>query len=181
MTQTPDTWIALLRAIGGATHAKMSMADLRAACEERGLTQVRTLLATGNLVFSSPLPEADLAVLLRQIVDSFGLDCDVFLRRPADLAAILSLNPLSDASAERPSRMLVHFMASAPDPEHAKAAENQGGPETMHIHGCEAYIDYQDGVGTSKLTPARLERLLGQRCTGRNWNTVQKLLAAAGA
>ena len=45
----------------------------------------------------------------------------------------------------------------------------------MQVHGREVFIDYLDSVGRSKLTPARLERLLGQPGTARNWNTLAKL------
>ena len=92
MTKTQH-WIGLLRGIGGATHAKMPMAALRRACEDAGLDEVRTVLATGNLVFQSPLPEEDLAATLRRVVAGFGLDNPTFLRRAAALRQVLVLNP----------------------------------------------------------------------------------------
>lgn len=36
-------------------------------------------------------------------------------------------------------------------------------------------MSYPDGVGRSKLTNAVIEKALGTRTTGRNWNTVLKL------
>ena len=55
------------------------------------------------------------------------------------------------------------------------------GPEVVRADGAHAYIIYPDGVGRSRLTHALIERKLGTRGTGRNWNTVLKLAALAGA
>lgn len=172
-----DRWIALIRAIGGATHRKMSMQALRDACEGDGLADVRTMLATGNLLVSTAEGDAALGARLRRILDGFGLCNEVFLRRPEELRAVLSANPFPEAAAERPSRLLVLFMARTATPEEIVALSEYSGPERMHVEGREVFIDYLDGVGTSKLTPAVLERRLGQPGTARNWNTIGRLAA----
>ncbi len=53
------------------------------------------------------------------------------------------------------------------------------GPETVRAKGRQAYIVYPNGIGRSRLTSKLIERKLGTRTTGRNWNTVLKLGAAA--
>lgn len=175
MAKTDQDWVGLLRAIGPATHAKMSMADLRAACETAGLTAVRTLLASGNLIFRSARPATDLVATLQRVLQSFGLDNRVFLRSTDDLRQVLALNPMPRAAAARPNHLLVLFLDRAPGPDAARALLAHGGPEPVQVHGREVFIDYLDGVARSRLTPARLERLLGQPGTARNWNTVGKL------
>jgi uncharacterized protein (DUF1697 family) len=55
------------------------------------------------------------------------------------------------------------------------------GRETVRTWGAHAYLVYPDGVGRSRLTIALIERTLGSRGTGRNWNTVLKLEAATQA
>jgi uncharacterized protein (DUF1697 family) len=55
------------------------------------------------------------------------------------------------------------------------------GRETVRAAGRQAYIYYPDGIGDSKLTLNVIEKKLGSRGTGRNWNTVLKLGALAGA
>jgi uncharacterized protein (DUF1697 family) len=49
------------------------------------------------------------------------------------------------------------------------------GREVVRAAGRHAYIVYPDGIGTSRLTVALIERKLGTRGTGRNWNTVLRL------
>jgi uncharacterized protein (DUF1697 family) len=53
-------------------------------------------------------------------------------------------------------------------------------PEEVRIHGREVYTYFPDGMGRSKLVPV-MERILKKSGTGRNWNTVTKLLGMAEA
>lgn len=46
----------------------------------------------------------------------------------------------------------------------------------VRVDGKQASVAYPDGIGRSKLTTALIEAKLGTRGTGRNWNTVLKLL-----
>ena len=54
------------------------------------------------------------------------------------------------------------------------------GREVVQAGGHHAYVVYPDGIGRSRLTSALIEKALGTRTTGRNWNTVLKLDALAG-
>lgn len=175
-----ERWVALIRAIGGATHARMSMSELRDAALSAGLGHPRTVLATGNLILDTALPEAELAGTLTKIIADFGLNNRVFLRRAEALREVMSRNPMPGAALARPNRLLVQFLDTAPAHPQIAALHQHGGPEIVKVDGSDVYIDYLDGVGTSKLTPARLERLLGQPGTARNWNTIGKLVAACG-
>ena len=51
------------------------------------------------------------------------------------------------------------------------------GPETVRVTGREAYIVYPSGQGRSLVTTNMVEKHLGTRGTGRNWNTVLKIAA----
>ena len=53
------------------------------------------------------------------------------------------------------------------------------GPEIIRHEGRELYIVYPNGIGRSKLTGSLIEKKLGTRGTGRNWNTLGKLAALA--
>ena len=55
------------------------------------------------------------------------------------------------------------------------------GPEGVELIGRNAYLVYPDGIGRSKLTIGVIEKALGVRGTGRNWNTVVKLAEMAEA
>jgi uncharacterized protein (DUF1697 family) len=51
-------YIALLRAVNVGGTGKLPMAELRSMCESVGFTNVRTYIASGNVVFDSKLAEA---------------------------------------------------------------------------------------------------------------------------
>lgn len=181
MDAPDDTWVALFRAIGGATHAKMPMAALRAAAEAAGLAEVRTLLATGNLLFRSDRSEADLRTCLDGITAGHGLGAAqrVFLRSAAEIRATLSAPAFPGAVTSRPSRVLVHFLDQAVTTSAAEALAGWAGPERCAAIGREVHVDFPEGIGQSKLTPARLERLIGAPGTARNWNTLERLVRAS--
>jgi uncharacterized protein (DUF1697 family) len=176
-----ESWVGLIRAIGPRTHRRMSMEDLRSACIGAGMREVRTLLATGNLLATSEAGEQELKARLGAILAGFGLDNAVFLRRPRELEAVLAGNPFRDAAEARPDHLLVLFLDRRPDPEATARLSRYAGPERTALRGREVFIDYAAGVGRSKLTAAVLERHIGQPGTARNWNTLGKLFAASAA
>ncbi len=179
MNDQRSPWIALIQGIGPTTHKKMSMQQLREASVQAGLDEVRTVLATGNLLFSSAADAANLKDQLAGILRSHDLANPVFLRQPHELEAVLENNPFPDAATERPSHLLVQFLDDDVEADNLAALRAYEGPERIAASGRELFLDYVDGVGDSKLTPALLTRRLGQPGTARNWNTIQKLLTAA--
>ena len=59
-----DRKVALLRGINVGRSARIAMADLRACTEDAGCTEVRTVLATGNVVLTDPRTEDELRAVL---------------------------------------------------------------------------------------------------------------------
>ena len=181
------TWIVLLRAIGGATHAKMSMAQLRAGCAKAGLDNPRTYIASGNLIVESDLPEARVRSAIEGVITAHGLligrehglNNAVILRRPADLIAVLAGPAFPDAARDRPSRLQVVFLDRAPDAAALQPLRALATTERLHLSGSELTVDYPDGIATSKLTAKAIERHLDCTGTARNWNTIGKLLDLA--
>jgi uncharacterized protein (DUF1697 family) len=178
---TAVTRIALLRAVnvGGRT---MKMADLKAMVEAIGFSDARTLLQSGNLVFSGG-EAADVEVeslLEAEAEQRFGFDVDVIVRRALEWAAMIVDNPFAREAIDDPSHLLAMPLKTAPAADAlAKLRAAIKGRERVAIIDRNAYLVYPDGIGESKLTIAVIERHLGVRGTARNWNTVQKLAAMA--
>ena len=87
------------------------MARLREALEEAGFSDVRTHLQSGNVVLSSKTkPEQTARKCERLIDDEFGLEIDVVVRTPAELARVVERNPLGKV-AKDPKRYQVSFLA----------------------------------------------------------------------
>ena len=172
--------VALLRAVNVAGHQMIGMADLRGFLTALGFTDVRSLLQSGNLVFrggaktSTPLER----LLETEAEERLALRTDVFVRTAAEWKAVVARNPFPAEAERDPGHLLVMFLKDAPAAGAVRALQAAiVGREVVRADGREAYIVFPDGVGRSRLTTALIEKHLGTRCTGRNWNTVLKLAA----
>jgi uncharacterized protein (DUF1697 family) len=172
--------VALLRAINVGGANRLTMSDLRGTLEGAGFSDVRTLLQSGNVVCHSPLRTAPATERrMRDAVrERCGLDLDVFVRTADEWRRIIAANPFESESRRDPGHLVVMVFAT-PVPADAvlRLKKAIGGRERLMIEGSDAYIVYPDGIGTSRLTAALIERTLGVRGTARNWNTVVKLAA----
>ena len=177
-------FVALFRAINVGGRSTVTMADLRTMATGLGLGKPRTILQTGNLVFSTN--EADLRELATRIEAAalavLGLETRVLVRSPAKWDALVAALPFPDFAREHPSHLLAMPLQDEPS-QTAEAALRAAvsGNEQVALRGSTAYLAYPDGVGRSKLTMALVERRLGTLGTGRNWNSVTKIAAALSA
>lgn len=169
---------ALLRAVNLGPTTKIPMAELREVAVELGLRDVRTLIASGNLVFDAgSKKDAALETALENAVERrFGLKTDIFVRTAPEWAELVAQNPFP-AEAEKEPALVVAMVLRAPPAKTAETTLNEAivGRERARIIGRCAYIHYPDGQGRSRLTGALIERRIGTRGTMRNWNTVRKL------
>ena len=102
------------------------------------------------------------------------------IRTGKEWDAAIARNPFADEAERDPGHLIVLFLtASATAPKVAALQAAIKGRETVRGAGREVYAYYPDGVGTSKLTVPVIEKALGTRATGRNWNTVLKIGALA--
>ena len=181
-TRQNSVFIGLVRAINLAGHNAVGMSDLREMLNGLGFQDVQSLLQSGNVVFRA---NGGKVAALEQSLETafkkrFGFETDFFIRTLEDIRTIIAANPFPKKAEEDPSRLLVLFLKSAPDAEQAaslgRAIKDR---EIVHVKDRYVYIVYPDGIGRSRLTSAVIEKNLGVRGTGRNWNTVLKLEAIA--
>ena len=175
----PPVWyIALLRAanVGGNTIA---MPALRAMCDDLGLVDARTLLNSGNLVFRTRVARSKLTPRLEDATKQrFGVPIDYLIRTADEWAALIAANPFPREALADPAHLVVMCCRDVVETA-SIAALNAAIKDRERARGAgsEVYITYPDGIGTSRLTNATIERALGTRGTARNWNTVLKLAA----
>jgi|SRR5580658_3951220 uncharacterized protein (DUF1697 family) len=176
--------IALLRAVNVAGRQPVAMSGLRDLGTALGLEDVRSLLQSGNLVFRSDArSSAGLEGLLEaEAARRLDLRTEFLVRSAKELAEIIANNPFRVEAARDPGHLVVMFLKDAPAAKNVddlRAAIS--GREIVAAAGKQLYVVYPDGIGRSRLTSALIERKLGTRGTGRNWNTVLKLAALAKA
>ena len=166
-------YVAFLRAVNVGGTGKLPMAELRGMCESIGFTQVRTYIASGNVVFDSALQAARAKRLLEQSLAAYaGKPVGVLIRTGAELAAVLAGNPFKSAA---PNRTVAIFLDAPPPADALQHATNVRGEE-MQVGRREIYVHYGDGMGESRLKiPAAASG------TARNINTIVKLAEMAMA
>ena len=166
-------WVALLRGVNLGARNKVPMARLRTLLEEAGYENVRTYIASGNVLLEGPAGKKKLASdLERLVLDSFGVKTAVILRKPRELAAAVEAHPFDD-----PSETHVAFLAARP--VKAAAARLEDVDADVVLVGAELYLRLPRGVHGARLSNARIESLLGVTATLRNWRTVVALAELA--
>jgi len=173
------TYAALLRGINVGGNKKVPMADLRAVLTGLGLGEVRTLLQSGNAVFTSEEDTDRLtAVIEAALADRFGFPVRVMVRSASELRAAADANPFPDPASD-PAKYTVTFLSGRADPERLDAIDPAScAPDEYRLGdgGRELYGHFPNGLGRSKLSPLLDKRRLGVEATTRNWNTVTRLV-----
>jgi uncharacterized protein (DUF1697 family) len=172
-------YIALLRAINVGGHI-VKMEDLRRHFAELGLANVETFIASGNVIFDTPEPDA--AALERRIERhlraALGYEVATFLRTPAELAAAAQYRPFPDGDDTGEGGLFVAFLPRPPAAEARQQVAALGTPtDSFHIHERELYWLCRTRLSESRVSGALLEKRLGLPATLRNITTVRKLAA----
>jgi uncharacterized protein (DUF1697 family) len=171
--------VALLRGINLGRARQVDMPRLRDVLTDRGHTHVRTHLRSGNVLLDSPLPEAELAADLAEVIEEeFGFAIPVVVRTGVEIAAVVTGDPFATVATD-PARYLVTFMAEPPDPARVDALPAAEGGGEYLVRGRELYLWLPDGIQGSPLASWKWDTLLGRPGTSRNWNTVTTLAGLA--
>ncbi len=176
-----DRLVALLRGINVGRAKRVAMADLRQLVEGLGCRDVRTLLNSGNVVFSSPrLAPAEAAARIEKgLATRLGVSSRVTVLTAAEFARVVADNPLG-RGVENPSRFLVAFLRDPASRRKLAPLEQQDwGGELLAVGKHAAYLWCPEGVIAGRLFEV-VNGALGDAVTTRNWATVLKLHALAG-
>ncbi|WP_040492135.1 DUF1697 domain-containing protein [Ilumatobacter nonamiensis] len=184
------TRIVLLRGINVGGHRKVPMADLRDGLSDAGFDSVRTYIQSGNVVVDGgPGGLIEVEDTVREVIASrFGFDDVSVIAMKADrieTAVAASEREFPDQGtdpkdhARRTHVVFLHRVPASDRRDQLDPGAFGDDRFVLDIHGdvAELHVSYAHGAGTSKLTLDRIERALGVRATGRNLNTVARLLA----
>jgi uncharacterized protein (DUF1697 family) len=164
-------FIVLLRAVNVGGTGKLPMSELKRLCEKAGFQNVRTYIASGNVLAEGDGSETQAKAALEAELKAFaGKPVGVIVRTAAEMAQVVALNPFPDRAA---NQTVAIFLDHAPPPEALKDIGGQAN-EDVRLGAREIYVHYPDGIGRSKLRIAA-----ASDGTARNMNTVAKLAAMA--
>lgn len=181
----PRTCVALLRGINVGRAKRIAMVDLRALVAGLGYRDVRTLLNSGNVVFTAPRAvRGDPARRIEEAIAArLGVVARVTVLSADEVAAAVRANPFGDVAGD-PSRLLVAVLA---DPAAAERLgpllEQEWEPDRIAFAGSVAagrivYLWCPAGILASRLATA-FGRALGDDVTTRNLATMTKLAGLA--
>src|SRR5277367_6491294 len=116
-------FITLLRAINVGGTGKLPMSDLRSLCEKAGFRNVRTYIASGNVVAERDGTQAEAKAALEAELQTYaGKPVGVIVRTAAEMAKVIADNPFPEGSA---SRTVAIFLDHAPPSNALKDVKRQ--------------------------------------------------------
>lgn len=173
---------AFLRSINVGGHT-VTMARLRSIVEASGCTEVESMIASGNLIFetrsrSVPRLERTLEAALRA---ALGYDVETFVRTPAQVAFMAHHHPFDDVDIAAAGHTLFLSMMAAPPPPDAllRLQAFSSEHDSFAVSGREMY--WLRRSRDTRISGVQLERVLGQKMTARNANTVRAVSARLAA
>lgn len=167
-------YVAFLRGVM-PTNAKMP--ELKRAFEAAGFTNVKTVLASGNVVFDAKA--AGEAALERRaeaaMTAELGRSFYTIVRSVDALTALVEADPYAAFAGASGAKRVVTFLRSPHRRDLVLPPESEG----VHIGastGREVFTTYQPNPRGPVFMTA-LARLLGEDVTTRTWDTVKKCVS----
>ncbi|MFH1763735.1 MAG: DUF1697 domain-containing protein [Gemmatimonadota bacterium] len=174
-------YIAFLRGINVGGH-RVKMDHLRNLFKELGYVDVATVIASGNVVFSSPSRDMEglRFELERHLANDLGYEVATFIRTPAELKEIAALAPslLAPTTSSGLSLYVLFLSTPADSGLRSRLSEHGSAIDEFRFSGREVYWLIQGKLSQSPLFGAGLEKALrGLPFTMRNMTTIGKLVA----
>lgn len=150
------------------------MAGLRTLCADLGWQEVRTHIASGNVVFAAPGPAEDLSAQLeRAVAHNMGVQAAVLVLSAGEMRAVLAGCPFYPAAGKQ-----VHafFCREVPQMDHDALAALSSPGEEVAVRGRTVWLFAPNGIGRSALAANFGKVANGTPMTARNLNTVRTLV-----
>lgn len=168
------TCIAFFRGINVGGKNRLAMDDLVSVMQAAGASKVRTYIQSGNAVYSGqPADAANAAALIE---DRHGFRPEVVVLNLEELNHAANNNPFREAEGKA---CHFYFCSRVPESVDEDSLEQyRKESEEYVLKGAVFYLHAPEGIGRSKLA-TQVERCLGVAGTGRNLNTINRLLELA--
>lgn len=175
-------YAAFLRGINVGGHSVIKMEELRKAFESLGFRNVKTVVASGNVLYGAP--EEDVTVLTQKITrkleDLLGREITVIVRPVEALRELEAREPFKGVDMTAGARLFVTFVADDAKGKDVSGMSRGDGFRILYIaNGTICSVLYErPGVGAVELMSA-IEKAFGRKVTTRSWDTIIRLLKAS--
>lgn len=168
-------FVAWLRGVNLGKRQVKSQ-DLKAAFEAMGFGAVKTLLASGNVLFDAE-DDVDASRIETALKERFGFAIGTVLRTQDELRALMALDPFKGRQEDGTTKLYVTFVADRMATTLPMPCAIAGDFEVVHITDGEVFmLAYRLPEGRFGPGMEQVSRHFGTRrlTTSRNWNTVLK-------
>ena len=179
-----DRYVALLRGINVGGSNVIPMTALRASFEALGLLDVRSFIASGNVLFrSQPTEPRTLAARIEQALSTeFGYAATVVLRSHAQMKTVVRRAPAGFGESPRVYRYDVVFVKEPLVPRAiVTTISTRAGVDTAEAGSSVIYFSRLIARASQSHLPRLISMPVYKQLTIRNWNTTTKLLALMDA
>jgi uncharacterized protein (DUF1697 family) len=173
------TQVAWLRAVNVGGRGVVKMADVRAAFEAAGCRDVRTFIASGNVLFTpgSKSVVAQQKKIAAAMHDLMGATIGIAFRALADVEALLAAKPFARVAADPAVKLYVAFLEREPaSMPPLPLVDTKEAVEVITRRGLDLLIVSRPKPNGMYGFPTLVVERLGVAATARNWNTVSRLV-----
>lgn len=173
-------YIALLRGINVGGNKKIKMEALRKQLATLGFENIKTVLASGNVVFDAKTKST--AKLVKQIEEliekEYGFGVPTIIVPALEMEELKKSEPFKDIEVTKETRLYVSFLPEKPDTDLILPYKVEDSTyEILAIYGrVIASVLILQGNARTIDAMAVLDKEFGKNITTRNWNTVEKIL-----
>ena len=170
------TYVILLRAVNVSGKNIIKMADLRTILKNAGFNNVSTYIQSGNIILDAVTTSEETKQKVQHLIkESFELDIKVFVRTNEQLRSIVKNIPVRPPI--EPNKLYITLIDKAPSKNAIDALSKVDfAPEWFFLDNSTLYFYLPNGAARTKLSNSFFERKLQVNATGRNLNTIKKLI-----
>jgi uncharacterized protein (DUF1697 family) len=166
-------YAALLR---GVSPMNLKMADLKHALEEAGFQDVRTVLSSGNALFTASGTESSIARRAERALEAtLGKSFMTIVRSVDTLRQIVDKDPYTRFEPPAEAKRVVTFLGDQPRGR-VTLPDEVDGARIIFAKGGEIYTYYVPSP-RGPVFMTLIEKTFGKDVTTRTWDTVKKLAA----
>jgi uncharacterized protein (DUF1697 family) len=170
------TYVAFLRGVN-LGRRQIRSADLKDEFEKLGFEKVRTLLASGNVIFEASPEDGLQARIEAALKKRFGFEVGRVLRTQEELRELVRSDPFGGRKEDENTKLYVTLLAEAPEKPLPMPFGVEGDFEVVKVTDREVCIlGFRQPNGRYSEGIEAVWKHFGKKqlWTSRNWNTVVK-------
>jgi uncharacterized protein (DUF1697 family) len=173
-------YVAFLRGINVGGNNLIKMEDLKKVFETMGFRNVKTLLASGNVIFDTVKEKTLILgrIIGEKLETTFGYNNGVIVRSIKEIQNLADIGPFKNITVTPETRLYITFLPEKPKSNLKIPYES---PEKdfkiLQVTDTEVCSVITLSHNRNTLDAMNiLEKEFGKKITTRNWNTIERIL-----